>query len=249
VTWDAWKDVAGNQSDLAPWNIRSQKLTSMRRIFSEFANMTKNKPIPVDSLYVGNAGELHIMAECFRSKMEAFKLPIDKGFDLVVTRAYSALSSIEAHLPPTAIYMQVKSLQATLKILEGQNQGWAGAFKIKIEDIDLLCRTPNSVLACVVFFNKGDSYHLTGRTAYSWWIPSNSLKVLRANDHFVATDDPDIVTLNVKYVEEAKNGSYISLMRQHHGKDALRGHLASGEILVKRLFDFDCLYSDPKWLT
>ena len=211
--------------------------------------MIKNTSIPVDLLYLGNAGELHIMAECFRGKMEAFKLPIDKGFDLVVTRAYSALSSKENQHSPISMYMQVKSLQATLKSQEGQKPGWTGAFKIKIEDLELLCRTPNAVLGCVVFFNKGDSQHLTGRTAYSWWIPSNSLNMLRADNHFVETDDPDVVTLNVKYVEEAKNGSYISLMRKHQGRDAVRGQLASGKILVKRLFDFSGLFTDPQWLT
>lgn len=76
--------------------------------------------VPTEFLYIGAAGEHYIMSECFRHNMEAFKLPIDKGFDLVVTRAYRHLSRlddvrkpVDPGLPDTPIYVQVKSRQAT----------------------------------------------------------------------------------------------------------------------------------------
>lgn len=231
--------------------------------FSSQFNMT-TKTIPTRSLYIGAAGEHHIMSECFRHNMEAFKLPIDKGFDLVVTRAYSHLSLFERRNSPrsdasqiddTPTYLQVKSLQIEPKLQNATSNvrpEWKGYFLLKTADLDLLCETENSALACVLFVEYENSVYLSGRTAFSWWIPSNSLKKLRNTKHFIEESGSEVVRLNVLYKEPAKDklqnqNTYISFRKQSGSFQAAPGELASGEMLDKSLFDFGQLGANLAW--
>jgi len=204
------------------------------------------------------------MSECFRHNMEAFKLPIDKGFDLVVTRAYSHLSRFERRNSPrsdapqiddTPTYLQVKSLQIEPKLQNARSNDrpkWEGHFLLKTADLDLLCETKNSALACVLFVKYESSVYLSGLTAFSWWIPSNSLKKLRNTNYFIKESDNEVFSLNVLYKEPAKDKlqnqhTYISLRKQSGSFEAASGALASGGMLDKSLFDFGQLGSNLAW--
>jgi hypothetical protein len=203
------------------------------------------------------------MAECFRHNMEAFKLPIDKGFDLVVTRAYTHLSRFEQRNGPrndasqiddTPTYLQVKSLQIEPKLQnESSNDRpeCRGFFQLKTADLDLLCETENSALACVLFVEYENSDYLSGRTAFSWWIPSNSLKKLRDTKYFIDDAGGDAVRLNFQYKEQGHNSpnqnTYISFFRQSASFQAASGDLASGVMLKKSHFDFWQLGSNLAW--
>lgn len=207
--------------------------------------------IPTNLLYLGAAGEHHVMSECFRHQREAFKLPIDRGFDLVVTDAYRHLAREEippsTTLPPTPegapLYLQVKSRQATPSAGGCDTRPrWEGCFPIKGSDIRLICDTPNAFLVCVLFVDASDQLS-KARTAYAWWMSSTKVKQLRETGHFIQTQTPDAWELWVRYTEPAPDtnyvqNTYISLLKQHQGKDAVLGQRSSGQLLDKDCFDF-----------
>jgi len=204
--------------------------------------------VPTRSLYIGAAGEHYIMSECFRHRMEAFKLPIDKGFDLIVTHAYHHLDP-GTHDAPGApeipIYLQVKSLQAKPEAQKaGQRPEWRSFFRIKRVDLDLLLRTRNSALACVLFVEENSSIYIHGRTAFAWWHSSEQLRALASSGHFVDDVNPACVQLNVRFIERSEGArnenAYLKLMRadRRHGH---AGDLANGENVPLAQFDFGSL--------
>lgn len=207
--------------------------------------------IPTELLYLGAAGEHHVMSECFRHHREAFKLPIDRGFDLVVTDAYRHLSRAEmpsstTHPPMpegAPLYLQVKSRQAKPSAGDGDARPrWEGCFPIKSSDIRLICDTPNAFLVCVLFVDASDQLS-KARTAYAWWMPSKKVKQLHDTGHFIKTETPDALQLWVRYTEPAletnqAQNTYVSLFKQHQGKNAVVGQRSSGELLDRDCFDF-----------
>lgn len=205
--------------------------------------------IPTRLLYLGASGEHYVMAECYRSNMEAFKLPVDRGFDLAVTKAYIHFKAAEDYseqpeAKPT-FYLQVKSSSAKLSsdtLTEKDRPQWSGSFFIKTSDLELICATPNSALACVVFLETTSAFSMA-RTSFSWWICSNTLQGLRNDNYFIKNDEYSL-SLNYKIVEPAKESTskqntYVELMRQSKAKCAVPGELSSG-----RMVDKDCFYFD-----
>lgn len=212
-------------------------------------------------LYLGAAGEHHVMSECFRHQREAFKLPIDRGFDLVVTDAYrhlsradGAASTTDLQAPEGApLYLQVKSRQAKPESPSSGNgirrPCWKGCFSIKDSDLRLICDTPNAILACVLFIDTSDELS-KARTAYAWWMPSTKVKKLRDTNHFIKSATPEALELWVRYTEPAPNNNYaqntyISLFKQRQGKTAAPGDLSSSELLDREYFDFKRLRGYP----
>lgn len=184
--------------------------------------------IPTRSLYIGAAGEHYIMAECFRNQMEAFKLPIDKGFDLVATNAcrhFDGADPMHAGRPELPIYLQVKSLRARLVAASTDSRPEAkGFFPIKTSDLDLLARTPNAALACVLFIDEDASCHLRGQRAFAWWHSSADLRML-ADKGFVSEDPGGHgARINVVFRDPAEGSSgkqhtYLALSRTKDGHD------------------------------
>ncbi|AOK49784.1 hypothetical protein WT60_23165 [Burkholderia sp. MSMB617WGS] len=208
--------------------------------------------IPTELLYIGAAGEHYIMSECFRHNMEAFKLPIDKGFDLVVTRAYRHLSRlddapkpVDRNAPETPIYVQVKSRQAAPIAppkQKGERPSWEGYFSIKPADLALICATPNSALACVLFVDTRGEL-MRSRTAYAWWMSSAYVSKMCDAGHFIAMPNKDTLELWVRYVEPAPDSefnqnTYVSFFKQCQIKGAAPGKKSSGFLLSAERFDF-----------
>lgn len=190
--------------------------------------------------------------------MEAFKLPIDKGFDLVVTRAYTHLARLDNASKPAQqapsempMYLQVKSRQASLTVAENAEKdrpSWEGCFPIKPMDLDLICATPNAALVCVLFFETRDQL-IRSRTAYAWWMSSEHVRRLRETKHFIVTPDKDRLELWVRYKEPAAESSqnqhtHITLRRQDLRRSAKPGDLAASELLPETAFDFGRLGTD-----
>lgn len=204
--------------------------------------------VPTHSLYIGAAGEHYIMSECFRHRMEAFKLPIDKGFDLVVTNAYRHLDAgsnkvVDADERP--VYLQVKSLQADPQAPQpGQRPEWRSGFRIKRSDLDLLLRTPNSALACVLFLEEDGSAYIQGRTSFAWWHSSAQLRDLAESGHFVEEEGSECLLLNVLFrgcAEGAANqNAYLVLRRKAQGWSHA-GQLANGDPVPLAQFNFSAL--------
>lgn len=206
--------------------------------------------IPIRFLYLGAAGEHYVMSECYRSNMEAFKLPIDKGFDLAVTSAYKHFKAAEdgkgQPIPEAPTYLQVKSSSAAEELKPGQRPQWVGKFHIKPSELSLICETSNSALACVAFVESVSDLSLA-RTTFAWWISSEKVKELRKSNHFIKNDE-ETLALNYKIVGKAinstyKQNTYVQLMRQSGSKDAVPGCLASGNMINKDCFYFHKLRS------
>lgn len=207
--------------------------------------------IPAKLLYLGAAGEHYVMSECFRHNREAFKLPIDRGFDLVVTNAYKHLASPasrvvvsqQAALDEIPLYLQVKSRQVQAKQAPGEHRPrWEGGISIKQSDLALICNTPNAFLACVLFTDASDQLSKS-RTTYAWWMSSAHVKKLNATGHFIETSDPDVRELWVRFSEPVSDktqsqNTYVSLFKQDQRKTAAVGDRSSGEMIPKECFDF-----------
>lgn len=203
--------------------------------------------IPVRFLYLGAAGEHYVMSECYRGNMEAFKLPIDKGFDLAVTTAYMHFKAAEDRksqpIAEAPTYLQVKSsLAAPMNENRkaGERPRWGGRFSVKLSELDLICETANSALACVAFFESVSDLSLA-RTTFAWWTSSATVKELHLSGHFIKNDE-DTLALNYEIVGEAidstsKQNTYVRLLRQNKSKDAAPGDLTSGSLVEK-----DCFY-------
>lgn len=212
-------------------------------------------PTPIHFLYAGAAGEHYVMSECFRHGREAFKLPIDRGFDLVVTRAYAHLKQSEhaggamdaGVVDDQPVYLQVKSLRIDPRPAGGSTRPESrGYFRIKNSDLDLLCATRNSALACVLLMESDTSDYLIGRTSIAWWLPSLYLRDLRARGHFIA--EPGACSkLFFLFKDQspvpttARENAYVSLGRQSCVRDAAPGELASGDLVERKYFDFSRL--------
>lgn len=206
--------------------------------------------IPIRLLYLGAAGEHYVMSECYRSNMEAFKLPIDKGFDLAVTNAYTHFKAAEdSKAQPIAsppMYLQVKSSSA--KESKDQSNGnkrprWDGQFLIKLSELTLIGQTSNSALACVAFIESVSDLS-SARTAFAWWMSSSDVNAYREEGYFIESNETHY--LNYVIVGEAKNSThtqntYVQLMRPSRSKEAAIGELASGCMIQKNCFDFSKL--------
>ncbi|MFM0718113.1 hypothetical protein PQQ53_34690 [Paraburkholderia strydomiana] len=216
--------------------------------------------IPAKLLYLGAAGEHYVMSECFRHDREAFKLPIDRGFDLVVTNACKHLSfpastigaSQQPALDEIPLYLQVKSRQVQPKQAPNENRPrWEGSFSIKESDLSLICNTPNAALACVLFIDASDQLSKS-RTTYAWWMSSAHVKRLYESGHFIKTNNPDLRELWIRFSEpvsdktQAQN-TYVSLFKQDQRKEAAVGDRSSGEMIPKNCFDFGklCWVNSP----
>jgi len=179
------------------------------------------------------------MSECFRHNMEAFKLPIDRGFDLVVTRASQHIG-INARAGDPAIdrpiLLQVKSVQITEPpTREANREIWPCGFPIKAVDVDLLCRVPDSALVCVVFMLNTSDYS-SGRTAYAWWIPSARVAEMKAGGYFLPhPDDPDKLLLSAQLRKNKQ--LYVTLLRANRKS----GGTATGHTVAPEQFDLSKL--------
>ena len=204
---------------------------------------------PTRSLYIGAAGEHYIMAECFRNQLEAFKLPIDKGFDLVVTTAcrhFEGADALHADRPELPVYLQVKSLRIRLEAasLDDRPEG-RGWFQLKHSDLELLARAPNSALACVLFIDEDQSHHLRGQRAFAWWHSSAELDDLERRGFLGRDPSGEHARLNVVFRDPAQRSqdrqhAYLALTKD---RDQARLHGSANHMVPAAQFDFGRLPS------
>lgn len=205
---------------------------------------------PTRSLYIGAAGEHHIMAECFRNQIEAFKLPIDKGFDLVATTAcrhFEGAAGVHADRPELPVYLQVKSTRVRVEAGSPEERPEArGHFPIKRADLELLRRAPNSALACVLFIDEDASLHLRGQRAYAWWHSSAELERLAGGGFFgIDPSSGDRVLLHFVFRDPARNSpdrqhTYLALTKD---REQARLHGSGNFMVPPSQFDFSKLPS------
>jgi hypothetical protein len=125
-----------------------------------------------DKLYLGFEAEHYIMGQLYSAGFEAFKMPADFGFDLMVTNQKElSLASLQKQrdiTPPYALQIKSRRLNST-NFFEGPNNRPSADidFLLPEKQLNLLVENSNAYLVCVIFF-AGEQNSLHKRTIYFW---------------------------------------------------------------------------------
>lgn len=126
-----------------------------------------------ERLYRGFEAEHYVAGKLFSAGYEAFKLPADFGFDLMVTNQKEQSMgprregrSVE---PPFAIQVKSRTLRSSdfQTATSGRDEAQI-SISIKKEDLDLLAKRRHSFLIVVVFVH-GDARRFEDRTVHFWF--------------------------------------------------------------------------------
>ena len=126
-----------------------------------------------ERLYRGFEAEHYVAGKLFSAGCEAFKLPADFGFDLMVTnqKEQSMGPRQKARLLEPPFTVQVKSRTLTSAdfqtITSGRDEAQV-SISMKKEELNLLANTKHSFLVVVVFV-RGDSRRFEDRAIHFWF--------------------------------------------------------------------------------
>lgn len=136
-----------------------------------------------DRLYLGFEAEYYIMGRLFGAGYEAFKMPADFGFDILVTnqKEQSLKSKTkQRHIqPPYAL--QIKSRRVKKEDFYNGPNGRQKArveFTIKKQDLDLIISQDNAYLVCVIYLS--DSLGLITNKVIYFWLHSLHLQQIQS---------------------------------------------------------------------
>lgn len=145
-----------------------------------------------ERLYSGFEAEHYVAGKLFSSGYEAFMMPGDFGFDLMVTnqKEQSLGPHVKGRLfePPFAV--QVKSRRLRFSDFRPSTSGRNEAeviISIKKEHLDLLTGTNNSFLINVIFI-QGDAKRLEDRIIH-FWFGSAHINNLIARGYFLPDEN------------------------------------------------------------
>lgn len=139
-----------------------------------------------DKLYLGFEAEHYVMGQLYGAGFEAFKLPGDFGFDLMVTNQKEvSLSSNRKKRdinPPYAL--QIKSRRINSEDFYTGPNGRPSAdvdFLLSEKELGLMLENLNAYLVCVMFFaNEQNKIH---KRAIYFWLGSWHLRTLRSRGY------------------------------------------------------------------
>jgi len=141
-----------------------------------------------ERLYTGFEAELYVAGKLFSAGYEAFKLPADFGFDLMVTnqKEQSMGPRQKGRLlePPFTIQVKSRTLRSSdfQTAASGRDEAQV-SISIKKEDLDLLVNTKHSFLVAVVFV-QGDASRFEDR-AIHFWFGSDHINALLEREYFL----------------------------------------------------------------
>jgi hypothetical protein len=127
----------------------------------------------LERLYRGFEAEHYVAGKLFSVGYEAFMLPADFGFDLIVTnqKERSIGPRLRGRLLEPPFALQIKSRQLMSSDFQPSTSGRDEAevsISIKKEDLDLLISTNYSFLVIVLFI-QGDAKRFEDRTIHFWF--------------------------------------------------------------------------------
>jgi len=140
-----------------------------------------------ERLYRGFEAEHYVAGKLFSVGYEAFKLPADFGFDLMVTnqREQSMGSPRKGRLfePPFAVQVKSRSLNPSdfQTAASGRDEARV-SISIKKEELDLLVSARRNFLVAVLFV-KGDTSRFEERVIH-FWVGSDHVKALLERGYF-----------------------------------------------------------------
>ena len=126
-----------------------------------------------ERLYRGFEAEHYVAGKLFSVGYEAFMLPADFGFDLIITnqKERSRGPRLRGRLLEPPFALQIKSRQLMSSDFQPSTSGRDEAevsISIKNEDLDLLVSTNYSFLVIVLFI-QGDAKRFEDRTIHFWF--------------------------------------------------------------------------------
>jgi hypothetical protein len=146
-----------------------------------------------EGLYKGFEAEYYVAGKLFSVGYEAFKLPGDFGFDLIVTnqKEQSIGPRQEGRLlePPFAVQVKCRSLRPSdfQTSASGRDEALV-SISIKKEHLDLLIAARRNFLV-IVLFVEGDASKFEDRTVH-FWFGSDHVNTLIEREYFMP-DEPD----------------------------------------------------------
>jgi len=150
-----------------------------------------------DRLYQGFEAEYLVVSALFGAGLEAFKLPGDFGFDLLVSNQWQATKekkpaddSPPKHMPFPYV-LQVKSRRARgedLCFVESVDRHELEMiFSLKQEEFDLLVEDERAFLVCVLFMPR-DQRKVSARP-FTFWLQGKQLQAMRERQYLQPAKD------------------------------------------------------------
>jgi hypothetical protein len=146
-----------------------------------------------ESLYKGFEAEHYVAGKLFSVGYEAFKLPGDFGFDLIVTnqKEQSMGPPQKGRLlePPFAVQVKCRNLRSSdfQTAASGRDEARV-SISMKKEHLDLLISAKRNFLV-IVLFVQGDASRFEDRTVH-FWLGSDHVNALLERGYFM-TDEAD----------------------------------------------------------
>ncbi len=170
---------------------------------------------------------------------EAFKMPADFGFDLMVTnqKELSLTSNLKKRdvNPPYAL--QIKSRRINPESFYKGPNGRASAdvdFSLSAKELNLMLENPNAYLVCVIFFtNEPNKLHK--RTIY-FWLGSSHLSTIRSRGYIQSGEktngqkDTFIIKANIRLLPMQRTDILLKSLIEN-GNLTKEGERALAEIL------------------
>jgi hypothetical protein len=141
-----------------------------------------------ERLYRGFEAEHYVAGKLFSVGYEAFKLPADFGFDLMVTnqkeQSIGPRQKGRLFEPPFAVQVKSRSLRSSdfQTAVSGRDEAHVSIL-IKKEDLDLLVSTKRNFLV-VVLFVRADASRFEDR-AIHFWLGSGHVSALLEREYFL----------------------------------------------------------------
>lgn len=200
-----------------------------------------------DRLYQGFEAEYLVTSALFGAGLEAFKLPGDFGFDLLVsnqwkaTRDRSLSEASDDYRAPFPYALQVKSRRARaedIRLVDGLDRHELDmSFSLKQHEYDLLIASEQAFLVCVLFMPL-DQRSLSTRPLI-FWLKGRQLQAMREREYLLDSVDEHgqtRLTLHAVYrfVPMMRRDAFIE--RVIDTLDPLQAHLADNPA-SRTLFD------------
>jgi len=141
-----------------------------------------------ESLYNGFEAEHYVAGKLFSVGYEAFKLPGDFGFDLIVTnqkeQSMGPLRKGRLLEPPFAVQVKCRSLRSSdFQTAASGREEARVSISMKKEHLDLLISVKRNFLVIVLFI-QGDSSRFEDRTVH-FWLGSDHVNALLERGYFM----------------------------------------------------------------
>ena len=164
-----------------------------------------------DYFYNGNGAEYFLMASLSRRKYDAFKLPVDYGFDVMALDPMSAAADQNDSVTP--YYFQVKSVYvkeaspARLETKNGTRLVVTVPVKIKTDTLDLMEGNPNKAIVICVYDEARIHSSMELEDCPSFWFWINGKTIQNYKDILVPEKrrkEYRILYANIVYPEDPK---------------------------------------------